>query len=52
MHIGMLTESVYSGLCILRPLVQPEKYGLNLKVVLKWGDIYSEHINGNTDGWS
>ena len=30
--------------CILRPPFQPEKYGLKLKVVLKWRDIYIETI--------
>ncbi len=31
----------YSGPCILRPPVQPEKnIGLKLEVVLKWKDIY------------
>ncbi len=34
----MRTE--YSGACILRPLVEPTKYGIKLKVVLKWRDIY------------
>ena len=31
----------YRGPCILRP---PEKYGLKLKVVLKWRDIYIDNI--------
>ena len=35
---------MYSGPCILRPHVQPEEYGLKLKVVLKWRDIYIENI--------
>ncbi len=34
----------YSGPCILRPPLQPEKYGLKLKVVLKWRDVYTENI--------
>ena len=34
----------YSGPCILRPLLQPEKYGLKLKVILIWRDIYTENI--------
>ena len=29
---------------MLRPPLQPEKYGLKLKVVLKWKDIYIENI--------
>ncbi len=29
--------------CILRPSLQPEKYGLKLKIVLKWSDIYIEN---------
>ncbi len=29
-----------SGPCILGPPLQPEKYGLKLKAVLKWRDIY------------
>ncbi len=34
----------YGDPCILRPLVQPEKYCLKLEVVLKWRDIYVENI--------
>ena len=34
---------VYSGPCILRPPLQPEKYGLTLEVVLKLRDIYIEN---------
>ncbi len=30
--------------CDLRPLIQPAKYGLKLKVVLKWRDISTENI--------
>ena len=35
----------YSGPCILRPSIQPEKYSLKLKVVtaLKWRDNYIEY---------
>ncbi len=29
-------QFIYSGPCILRPPIQPEKYGLKLKMVLKW----------------
>ncbi len=36
--------SLYSGPCILRPPLQPRKYGLKLEVVLKWGDINTENI--------
>ncbi len=37
--------SLYSGPCILRPItIQPEEYGLKLKMVLKWRDIYIENI--------
>ncbi len=42
----------YSGQCILRPLVQPEKYGLKIKVVLKWEDTYIENVSSVTDGRS
>ncbi len=35
---------VYSGPHILRPPLQPEHYGLKLKVVLKWRDVYIENI--------
>ena len=35
---------MYSGPCILTTSLQPEKYGLKLKVVLKWRDIYVENI--------
>ncbi len=35
---------VYSGPCDLRPPIQPTKYGLKLKVVLKYRDIYTENI--------
>ncbi len=34
----------YSGPCILRPPIQPAKYGLKLKVVLKQRDIQTENI--------
>ncbi len=34
----------YSAPCILRPSIQPEKYGLKFKLVLKWRDIYVENI--------
>ena len=37
--------SLYSGPCILRPPIQPEKYGIKLKVVLKWRDIYVAYIS-------
>ncbi len=42
-HIGTWRQ-IYSGPCILRPPLQPERYGLKLKVVLKWRDIYIENI--------
>ena len=35
---------MYSGPCILRPPLQPEKNGLKLEVVLKWRNIYIENI--------
>ncbi len=34
---------VYIGPCILRPLIDPDKCGLKLKVVLKWRHIYVEN---------
>ena len=37
-------ECTYSGPCDLRPPIQPAKYGLKLKVVLKQRDIYNENI--------
>ncbi len=48
-----LVEADYSGPCILRPLLHPDKYGLKLEMVLKWWDIYTEkNKNGVTDSWS
>ncbi len=41
---GLIQLKIYSGPCILRPHVQPEECGLNLKVVLKWRDIHTENI--------
>ncbi len=46
-HLLNGDDSVYcicSGPCILRPHVQLGSYGLQLKVVLKWRDIYTENI--------
>ena len=45
---------LYSGPCILRPLLQPEKYSLKWKVVLKLRDIYIENIRMVSlhDSWS
>ncbi len=37
-------ECMYSVPCILRPPLQPEKYGLKWEVVLKWKDIYIENV--------
>ncbi len=34
----------YSDPCILRPPIQPEKYCLKLKVVLKCSDVYIENV--------
>ena len=42
----------YSGPCILRPPLQPGKYGLKLEVVLKWRDINTKNMSGVTDKWS
>ncbi len=40
----------YSSPSILRPPLQPEKYGLKLKVVLKWRGLYIwKYKNGFTD---
>ncbi len=36
-------QTEYSGSCILRPPIQPEKSDLKLKMVLKWKDIYTEY---------
>ncbi len=35
-----------------KSLVQPDKYGLKLEVVLKWRVIYVENIRVVSDGWS
>ncbi len=35
---------IYSGPCDLRPPIQPAKYGLKFKVVLKYRDVYTENI--------
>ncbi len=40
---------MYSGPCILRPHIQPEKYGLKMKVILKWKDIYIENMSAVID---
>ncbi len=40
-------NSKYSGPCVLRPLVHPNKYNLYLnmlKVVLRWKDIYTVRV--------
>ncbi len=39
-----LCSRKYSGPYILRPLVQSGKYGLKLKVISKWKDIYIKNI--------
>ncbi len=39
-----IINNIYSHPCILRPSLQPEKYGLELEVVLKWRYIYIENI--------
>ncbi len=41
---------MYRGPCILRPPSQPEKYGLKLKVILKWRGGYIEYKSCVTDG--
>ncbi len=38
------TLTLCSGPCIIRPPLQPDKYGLKLEVILKWMDIYTENI--------
>ncbi len=40
----MLGVGVNSDRFILRPPIQPEKYSLNLQVLLKWRDHYIEDI--------
>ncbi len=41
----MELKTAYIGSCILRPLISPEKkYGLKLKVDLKWKAIYIENV--------
>ncbi len=46
--------NITSGPCILRPpLLSRIKYDLNLEVVLKWRDIYTENIkSGVNETWS
>ncbi len=36
--------NIYNGPCDLRPPIQPAKYGLKLRVVLKQRDVYTENI--------
>ncbi len=49
---------MYSVPCNLRLPILLGKYGLKLKVVLKWQDMYIYHVytenikNGVTEGWS
>ncbi len=38
-----ISTSWYNDPCIIRPPIQPEKYGLKLKMVLNWGDSYIEY---------
>ncbi len=40
----VLHVSIYSGPCILRPPIQPRKYGLKLEVVLKSSDFLVKKI--------
>ncbi len=40
---GTTVHTLYSGPSILRPPLQPEKYGLKLEVVIKCRDIYIEN---------
>ncbi len=40
----MVFQDGYSGPYILRPPLQPGKYGLKLEVILKWRDINTENI--------
>ncbi len=42
--------SDYSGLYILKPPIQLGIYGIQLHVVLKWSDIYSEKESAITGG--
>ena len=43
-HSGLASTNIILWSCIFRPTIQPEKYGLELGVVLKWRDIYIENI--------
>ena len=38
------SDGNYSGPCILRPPLQPDKYGIKLEVVFKLRNIYIENI--------
>ena len=42
--IRPIFNAKYNGPCDLRPPIQPAKYGLKLKVVLKQRDVYIENI--------
>ncbi len=42
--VQLYLKCMYSGPCISRPPLQPQKYGLKWEVVLKWRDIYIENI--------
>ena len=35
---------MYRGPCTLKPPIEPAKYGIKVKVVLKWRAIYIESI--------
>ncbi len=44
MALRPLSEPMYSGLCILGPPLQPEKYtAFKVEVALKWRDVYIEN---------
>ncbi len=43
-YLAGQVRNIYSGPCILRPPIEAATYGLKLKVVLKWKDIYIGNI--------
>ncbi len=43
-NFGKIALFMCSGPCILRPHLSQKKYSPELKVVLKWRDIYIENV--------
>ncbi len=49
-HFSSLDCDQYSGHCDLRPPIQRSKYGYELKVALKWSEIYIENVKSDVTG--